>query len=312
MLNKMNWKKHSNCFTTWLNTLAAAILFCIAGCTPAPGKTDEKLTVSCGLPPIAYLAAAIGGDRVNVISILPVGRTPHDYTPRTATLQQTAQSALFFTARQTFEDKIAAFIKDKKRICDVTGGIKRIHFSDGGAAHRHCDDHACSNHDDEDPHVWLSAVNAAIIAQNITDALTQTDPDNTAFYQNNCRKLLAQLEQLHSETADKLRGFAGRTFFVYHPAFGYFAKDYQLKQRAVELNGREAGAAQLAAIIKEARDARANTVFVQKQFNPRTARALADQIGGTVEFLDPLAYDLPDNLRRSADAIVRGFAGEKR
>ena len=80
-----------------------------------------------------------------------------------------------------------------------------------------------------------------------------------------------------------------------------------LRQRAVELNGREASAVQQAAIIREARSGGASTIFVQKQFNPRTANALAAKINGTVEYLDPLEYDLIANMRKICAALKAGF-----
>lgn len=290
-------------------SLLALLVMLLCGCTPDAEKTagTGKLRLVSGLPPVAFLAGAVAGDRAESISILPEGRTPHDFTPRTAALQQAAQAKVFFTAGQTFEKRCAGFLRGKSMICDVTSGIERIHFSDGSGTHRHCDDSACNAHDDSDPHVWLSAKNAVIIAENIAAALISVDPEGKELYLANCRKLQDSLRLLDEKLRRELAPFAGKTFFVYHPAFGYFARDYRLKQRAVELNGREAGASQLAAVIKEAKEAGAATVFVQKQFNPHTAGALAQHIGGTVEFLDPLAYDLPANLQRTADAVKKGF-----
>ena len=289
------------------------LLVMLGGGAAASAVEAAKLPVTTGLPPVAYLAAAVGGDRVSVESMLPEGRTPHDFTPRTQAVRQAAQAKIFFTTGQTFERKIAGFLSGGARICDVTAGIRRIPFS-AGEEKEHGHDHGNHHHHDDeaDPHVWLSAKNAAIMADNIASALAAIDPDGAETYRRNCAALKRELDRLDRDIRRDLAPFAGRTFFVYHPAFGYFAADYKLRQRAVELNGREAGAAQLAAIIREARDARAATVFVQKQFNPRTAKALADRIGGTVAELDPLAYDLPDNLRRTADALRRGFLCERK
>lgn len=292
------------------------------GASAAAVDAAGKLPVTAGLPPVAYLAAAVGGERVNVESMLPEGRTPHDFTPRTQTVRQAARTKIFFTTGQTFERKIAGFLSDGTRVCDVTAGIRRIPFTageekdhdHGNRRHHHHDDgsHCAGHGDEDDPHVWLSAKNASVMADNIASALAAADPNGAEAYRRNCAALKRELDRLDRDIRRDLAPFAGRTFFVYHPAFGYFAADYGLRQRAVELNGREAGAAQLAAIIREAREARASTVFVQKQFNPRTAKALADRIGGTVAELDPLAYDLPANLRRTADALRRGFLRERK
>ena len=85
-----------------------------------------------------------------------------------------------------------------------------------------------------------------------------------------------------------------------------------MKQRAIELNGREATAVQLATITREAKKAGVSVIFVQEQFNPGSAQALARQIGGDVAPLDPLATDLISNFKKIADSLERGFESQKK
>ncbi|MBE6389546.1 MAG: ABC transporter substrate-binding protein [Lentisphaerae bacterium] len=286
---------------------ALVMLAFAAGCSKQ--KSDNRLKVACGIPPVSGIVEFIGGDRVNTICVLPQGRTPHDFTPRNDTIRETSGAAIFFTTGMPFENKIAGFLKNRAAVCDVSRDINRIAFHDGGDHdHRHHD--GCT-HDDHDPHVWLSPENAIIIAGNIKKDLTEHDPEGKEYYQKNFDLFKEKMILLNRDISQKLSPFAGQTFFVYHPAFGYFAHAYKLKQRAIELNGREASPAQLAAIIREAKLAGVSTVFVQEQFNPRSAEALARQINGRVASLDPLAKDLPGNLRKTADAIYDGFTSKK-
>lgn len=276
----------------------------MVGCTPS-GSGSGKLRVAAGIPPAAYLASRIGGDRIEVTAVLPEGRTPHDFSPRPKTIREISQAALLLSCGLPFEEQLAQFMKGKGAVCDVAAGIKRINFTDGRKEPHH--HHDCGDDGDGDPHVWLAPDNAAVMADNITAALCQIDPDGAAVYRKNCAELKAELAALGREIKKDLRSYAGKTFFVYHPAFGYFADFCMLRQRAVELNGREASAAQQAAIIREARSGGASTIFVQKQFNPRTANALAAKINGTVEYLDPLEYDLIANMRKICAALKAGF-----
>ena len=116
-----------------------------------------------------------------------------------------------------------------------------------------------------------------------------------------------RMELLHRSMQKRLAPFKGRSFFVHHPAFGYFARLYGLRQQAVELGGRETTPARLAQVIKQARQAKVKVIFVQKQFNPTGGRALADAIRGEVVELDPLAADVEKNLEVVCTALVRGF-----
>jgi len=293
-------------FAAILLQLLIFVMFC--GCSKSPA--DSKLKAAAGLPPVAGLAKIIGGDRVEIISVLPPGRTPHDFTPRTETIRQTSSAKLFFTTGMPFENKIAAFMQNRSTVSDVSRGIKRIAFHDGGD-HDHQHHDGCS-HDDHDPHVWLSPQNAIIIAENILADLTRIDPEGKDYYQKNFDLLKERLQQLDKKISEKLAPCTGKTFFVYHPAFGYFASAYKLHQRAIELNGREATGPQLAQIIREAKRAGASTIFVQEQFNPRSAESLAKQINGVVAPLDPLAGDLVENLNKIADKIVEGFKRESK
>ena len=83
-----------------------------------------------------------------------------------------------------------------------------------------------------------------------------------------------------------------------------------LRQEAIELGGREATPKRLSEIIRRALENRVRVVFVQPQFNPNSARALGNAIGGKVAPLDALAADIPANIRAMTDALVEGFASE--
>lgn len=281
----------------------------LSGC-PAPDK-NKKVTVAAGLPPIAKIAAEIGGKNIDIIQMLPQGRTPHDFVPRTSTMSDAAKAKILLSTGMPFENKIADFMRQQKRkVCDVSAGIKRIAFNDGGN-HNHKHHDGCS-HDDHDPHVWLSPANALIIAENICNEFVLLDPVNAVSYRKNLEIFSKKLKEIDRETAEKLAPYKGRTFFVYHPAFGYFANAYGLKQRAIELNGREASPAQLAQITKEAKAGNISTIFIQEQFNPGSAKALARQIGGVAAPLDPLAADICENFIKIARSLESGFNAEKK
>jgi zinc transport system substrate-binding protein len=286
--------------------LSLTILFC--GCKPE--NDNGKIKVAAGLPPIGGLVKIIGGDRIEVISILPEGKTPHDFSPTPQTIRQTSGAKIFLTTRMPFEEKIANAVQKSSKVCDVSNGIERIAFHDGANHQHHHHGESCS-HDSHDPHVWLSPANAIIIAENIRAELTAVDPAGAEYYQQNFNTFKEKMLALDKQIAEKLSPHKGKTFFVYHPAFGYFAHAYSLKQRAIELNGREIGSNQLSAITREAREANVSTIFVQEQFNPRSAKALASQIGVDVVPLDPLSEDLPGNLEKIATALDKGFAGKR-
>ena len=326
--------------------LAALIL---AGCGEEKKSAgDGRMPVYSGLPPVAFLASAVGGERVDSHSMLPEGRSPHDYSPGPREVRGVVSSRLFFTTGMSFENTVSrALAPERTRIVDVSAGVERIPFDgvgcddpshrhEGAAVHDHdcghdhkhgevcthdhdrageapCDDCAKDHaHGASDPHVWLSAHNAAVMAENIAKALSEADPAGAAVYAANLEALKRKLREGEEYAKRSLAPYAGREFYVYHPAFGYFAKMVNLRQEAIELGGREATPKRLSEIIRRALENRVRVVFVQPQFNPNRARALGNAIGGKVAPLDALAADIPANIRAMTDALVEGFASEGR
>ena len=278
-------------------------------------SAGEKIPVCAGLPPVARIVEAVGGDAVRVSSMLPEGRSPHDYAPGPRELRQALRSKLFFTTGMPYEERITRALKGKVPVTDISAGIRRVpleegdHDHDHGRHHHHGHDH---DHDgcsagSGDPHVWLSPVNCAVMARNAARELGKIAPGKKGMFYVRAEEFARRMELLHKNMQKRLAPFKGRSFFVHHPAFGYFARLYGLRQQAVELGGRETTPARLAQVIKQARQAKVKVIFVQKQFNPASGRALADAIKGEVVELDPLAADVEKNLEAVCGALIKGF-----
>ncbi|KUG29300.1 zinc abc transporter, periplasmic-binding protein znua [hydrocarbon metagenome] len=173
------------------------------------------------------------------------------------------------------------------------------------AGHDHGHDCAEHHHEGLDPHVWLSPAQVKIQATAMRDALIATDPAGADAYRAGYEAFAADVSALDK----KLRAaFAAvpegqRKFMVFHPAWGYFARQYGLTQVPVEREGKEPGPAQLAAIIDEAKKDGVRVVFVQPQFSDRNAEVVAKAIGGSVVGVDPLAEDWLANMEKVAAAF---------
>ena len=170
------------------------------------------------------------------------------------------------------------------------------------------DEHA--GHDDhgegfgEDPHTWLSPKLAKVHAQNIYDVLVELDPASEALFKENLDALLAEMDELDQAIAAELENLSSRSFLVFHPAWGYFAEDYDLEQIPIEVQGQDPSAAELAELIEIAEVENIKVVFAQYQFNSRPAETIASQIGGEVIFIDPLSTDWANNLKEIAQQIA--------
>jgi len=162
-----------------------------------------------------------------------------------------------------------------------------------------------------DPHVWLSPPLLQAQSRRIAEALAKADPAHARDYARNQRALCGKLDFLDARIKKRLEPYRGRAFYVYHPAFGYFADRYGLRQEVVEVDGKSPAPRQLADYIRRAKADGVKTVFIQPQLDPKNAAAIAQSIGGKVETLDDLARDVVANLENIAAKIEAAFQNPK-
>jgi zinc transport system substrate-binding protein len=140
-------------------------------------------------------------------------------------------------------------------------------------------------------------------AATILNALVEIDPDNRDAYERNFREFSSRIDQLDADLKKTFSGTRGQQFMVFHPAWGYFAHTYGLTQVPVEIEGKDPKPAQLAELIRHAREKDIRVIFVQPQFSSKSAEMIAGEIGGQVAVADPLAEAWMDNLRTIADSF---------
>jgi len=273
-------------------------LLLVAAAQPAAAKLNAFVSIL----PQAYIAQRIGGDGVAVSVLVGPGQSPHSYEPTPKQVAALTGADVFFTIGLPFEQrllqKIASFARHVEMI-DTRQGITL----------RPAEDHDADGHGHAaaglDPHIWLAPLLIKQLAANVCRALQQKDAAHGAVYQRNFERLAAELEALHSELSKRLAPFSGREIFVFHPALGYFTDAYKLRQVAIEMAGKEPGSRSFAAIIDRARATGVKTIFVERQFSPKSAEAVAAQIGAEVVMIDPLASDCLRNLRDIAEKIEK-------
>lgn len=167
---------------------------------------------------------------------------------------------------------------------------------------------AHEEHDDQheahaDPHVWLNPMLAITMARNISDALIAMDKANKDFYLKNFQKLMNDLLAFDESAKNELAGLKNRKFVVYHPAWGYFAEHYDLEQISIERNGKEPKIDEMASTVKMIKDENIKVIFADPNRSQKSAQVLASQTGAKVELLDPLGYNLLENLKIAVRAI---------
>lgn len=276
--------------------IAAVALF--AGAASA----GEGPTVFVSVLPQQTFVERVGGDAVTVHVLVGPGRSPATYEPTPSQMAALSHAAAFFRVGVPFETNIVprlAGMYPKLKIVDTRQGVATIASAD----HEHGHDHG-----DADPHIWLDPRRVKIQAKTIADALCELDPERAETYRRNLAAFHADLDAVDARLRAVLAPYRGRTFLVFHPAYGYFADAYGLRQLAVQVEGKSPSARQVARWIETARRERVKIVFVQPQFAEDAARAIAKAVDGAVVPLDPLAADYLANLDNMARRVAEALA----
>ncbi len=260
-------------------------------------RSGEPL-VFVSIEPLRYFVERIGAGEFEVRVLVASDQSPATYEPTARQMAALAGSKVFFTVGVPMERTLVPRLPGSMpavRVVDTREGIELIEFESSRRDH---------GHGATDPHVWLDPARARAMAHNIYNALAAIEPGLEPFLAGNLRALNADLDLLAAELAELLAPVRGREFVVFHPAYGYFADAFELKQVAIEAGGIMPGSKHLADVMDMARKRGVKAIFVQPQFSSATASAVATSIGATVVNLDPMAPDYPENMRRIAGRIL--------
>ncbi|MDJ0844302.1 metal ABC transporter solute-binding protein, Zn/Mn family [Crocosphaera sp.] len=274
-------------------------------------QTDQQdqLDITVSITPQEYFVKKIGGDRVRVNVMVEPGATPHTYEPKPQQLQALSEAEAYISIGVPFEkvwmDRISQ-ANPKMLTVDSTEGIEKLTMIDHDHDHSHDHDHG---HDEEksnlDPHVWLSPRLVKIQAQNIYETLVNLDPTHQEIYQANLNNFLQEIEELDDKIRGNLADLKQRKFIVFHPAWGYFAEEYNLTQVPVEVGGQEPSAAELGNLIKEAKKENVKVIFAQPELSSQSAETIAKEIDGEVLLISPLAENWTENLLEVSQTFAK-------
>lgn len=288
-------------FTTFViaAVLGIASLCAASDSSTMPGDLRSR-TVLVSINPYKYVVNKIAGDTLKVVVLVPPGANMHTFEPTPKQTMQVSRADIWFRMGEPFEDKILPSLQSynhQLKVVDLRNGIDLI-CSAGQGTCPHCT-RGC------DLHFWLNPLIVKEQAKKITQELAKLYPENAEKYRQNFQKFSLELDQLDEDIRSALSLLKDRTIFVSHPAYAYFAKEYGLQQYALEFEGKDPTPQQLTKILETARKHHVKTIFIQKQFNNKGARLVAQELGANLVVLDPYADDYILEMRRLAKEFAR-------
>lgn len=275
------------------------------------------MRIGVSLLPLESLVQEIGGDTVEVRSLQREGDSCSVFEPRPSSIGWLADARIFFRIGAGYESVIIGKLQaqyPQMRVIDLRESVQTVqsgHPVAAGHDHAHDHEHECDACGLQgDPHIWLDPVRLVALADRVAVELGNHSPGNRQRYASAAREFARKLQEVDSLLAERLQKHQGKAFFIYHPALGYFADRYQLRQVAIAQSSQGPTVKQLHALISQARSLGVRTIFVQPQESKRHAQIIADAIGADVVEIDPMSTGLIANLLHIGDSLAASFSKE--
>lgn len=264
-----------------LYLFCSVLLLLAAGCgAPKAEKPDGgKLPVVASFYAMKEITQAIGGDKVDVRTLIPEGTEPHEFQPTTRSMKDLSRARVLVIQGLGMEPWAEEMVKaaENKDLVQVVAAqqVQPIQNEEK---------EEIREHGQYDPHAWLSPSCAQLEARAIADGLAKADPANRAYYEANADKFIARLQTLEDKYKEKFRQVHRKDFVTGHAAFAYVCRDFGLEQSSVEgvFASGEPNARQLAALVEFCRERGVKTIFTEAAVSPKTSQSLAREVGAKV------------------------------
>jgi zinc transport system substrate-binding protein len=251
----------------------------------------EKIPVAASIFPVADMVKQVGGDYVEVFSVIPPGASPHTYEPKPSVLKNISSAKIFFMVGAGLEYWNEKFVKN------AGGKMLKVVLSDGVDLIREKEHHhakKAGKPESEDifanPHIWLDVEIAKSMVKKIVSAMASFDKEHAAYFEERGRKYTAELDGLDRMIYKETGMFKIKKYVSFHPAWEYFARRYGLESVGVieSVPGKSPTPLEIKRIIENIKIHGVKAVFAEPQFNPKVAEVIAGESGIKVLMLDPM------------------------
>ena len=275
-----------------LLTTLAAISIAITACggsnpDPDPAPSNTVLSVVTTNNIVEDWVRRVGGDRVEVLSLVPAGADPHHFQPGARDITRVADADVVFSIGLGLED---AWLKDMFNADSTTSGP---HIALGDVIdpirneHHSHDDHGDDDHEDGplDPHFWFDPLRVKLVISEITMQLTALDPLGAQTYRDNSISYISELDELHAWAQTTLNTVPEerRVLITSHHTLGYFALRYNYEIVGTIIpnmsEGTEVTATDLTELIDTVIKQGVPAIFVETTTSDRMANRIAEEVG---------------------------------
>ncbi len=273
------------------------IITAIHSCKQQADPVYEPV-VSVSITPLEYFIDRLTDKALDVNVMIPPGASHATYSPTTSQFRKLSDSGIYFRIEHLGYEQ--AWVN---KLSDMNPGMLLVNLMEGLEIIRGEEiDHGDHVHEGGiDPHIWMSPAVILKLLPGMKQAIIETYPDLQKTVSANYDVLIDEVSLLDHEMMEVARSLSRKRFMIFHPALTYLARDYGLEQIAVERGGKEPSPAMLSHIIREARKHDIPVIFIQREFDIRSADLISRETGAEIVQINPLAYDWTNGMRELMD-----------
>ncbi len=250
------------------------------------GSDQEKKIITVSIAPFKYFVETIAKDEYEVNVMVPAGSNPHIYEPFPDQIRRLKKSVAYIS-----NGFLGFEITWLDRFYEMNRTMRKLSLGESidpiKPEHQHDGEHV----EGADPHYWVSPECAYKMASSVQKFLTGLNPDNQAVYDKGYQELIEKIRQVDVTAKQLSSSGARRSFMIYHPNLDYLSRDYNLEEIPVEHEGKEPSPSRMKYLIDRANNDNLKIILVQREYDTKNARAIADETGAKVVIIDPLSED---------------------
>lgn len=278
------------------NALFILFIAFLFSCDRQRNEGEKYITVS--IEPFKYFVEAIAGADFNVNVMVPAGADPHIYEPFPDQINKLRRSSAYIS-----DGYLGFEMTWLDRFYGINRTMKKLSLGDKidplATGQKHEGEHV----EAADPHYWMSLKCGITIALSVKELLCELNPQHEDIYKANYDSLVSRIEKEDIRAKRLFSGLQNKSFMIFHPNMAYLARDYGLEEIPLEFEGKEPSPSRMKELIDIAREKDISTIFVQREYDTKNAKAIAAEIGAQVKIIDPLSGDWLNTLSDTVDAI---------
>lgn len=254
-------------------------------------ELNKKPIIAVSIIPQATFVEKVAKDKVDIVTLIPKGSSPENYEPTPKQRIEFEKADLFFSIGVPSEEfSILPMVNKKTKIVYLADEVAKQYPS-------------LYIGDSKDPHIWLSPKRVIVIIDIISEELSLLDPENKDFYKKNANEYIAEIQNSIDKINESLKNYQNKSFLVYHPAFNYFASDFNLNMLSIEEEGKTPTPKSLITIIEYAKNKGIKNIYYQAEISAEQSIAFSKELGGKAILLDPLSPNYLSNLEIMANTL---------